>query len=87
MLFVNLDQKSQYVTKIWHNEHSKFKSISHLKQSLCESFEDMLNGSENFVCGYLDKASKQWIEDDQDLEAMYQLFKNHDCDVTLWYIP
>ena len=87
MLFVNLDQKSQYVTKIWHNEHSKFKSISHLKQSLCESFEDKLNGSENFVCGYLDKASKQWIEDDQDLEAMYQLFKNHDCDVTLWYIP
>ena len=84
--FVNPDQKSQYVTKIWHNEHSKFKSISHLKQSLCESFEDKLNGSENFVCGYLDKASKRWIEDDQDLEAMYQLFKNRDCDVTLWCI-
>ena len=56
--FINPDQKSKYVTKIWHNEHTMFKSVCDLKRGLCESFEDKLNGSENFVCGFLEKNCK-----------------------------
>lgn len=72
------------MTKIWHNEHTKFKSVSQLKQSLCESFEDKLNGCENFLCGYLNKSARQWIENDLDLEAMYETFKKgHSSEITL----
>ena len=32
-----------------------------------------------------EKSSKRWIEYDQDLEAMYQVFKGRDCEITLWF--
>ena len=85
--FINPDQKSKYITKIWHGIHEKFESVSALKQRACEDFEDKLyiTEIENFECGYFEKSSKRWIEYDQDLEAIYQVFKGRDCEITLWF--
>ena len=30
--FINSDQRSKFVTKIWHDMHDKFMSVSILKQ-------------------------------------------------------
>lgn len=83
--FINPDQKSKYVTKIWHEVHDKFESVSHLKQRACDDFEDKLNEVDDIECGYFEKSSKRWIEHDQDLEAMYQVFKGRNCEITLWF--
>ena len=38
------------------------------------------------MCGYFDKGAKRWIEDNLDIEAMYEAFKDRDCEITLWCI-
>ena len=45
--FTNPDQRSKFVTKIWHDMHDKFMSVSILKQKACESFEDKLDETED----------------------------------------
>ena len=38
------------------------------------------------MCGYLEKGAKRWIEDNLDIESMYEAFKDRDCEITLWCI-
>lgn len=83
--FINPDQKSKFITKIWHDVHEKFESVSDLKHKACADFEDKLCEMEDFECGYFEKSSKRWIEYDQDLDAMYQVFKGRNCEITLWF--
>ena len=45
----------------------KFHHAQELKAKT--DFEDKLPPLTDLECGYMDKTSKRWIEDDQDVEA------------------
>ena len=45
--------------------------------------ENLPNFSE-LKCGYLESGSKCWVEDDDDLEAMYQKFDSTDEITIVW---
>lgn len=83
--FINPEQKSKFVTKIWHNVSEKFSSVSALKLKLVETYEEKLPSFTDLECGYFEKRSnsKCWIEDNQDLQAMYRHFRDND-EITLW---
>jgi len=70
---INPEQRSKYITKIWHYVRQKFDSPDTLKYKLIESFEDKLPSFSDIEIGYIEKRSnaKRWIEDTEDLEAMY----------------
>ena len=78
---INPDQKSKHVTKIWHGVDEKFHH--ELKDKLIADFEDKLPPLSDLECGYMDKSAKRWIEDDQDVDAMY---KEVNCggEITIW---
>ena len=46
-------------------------------------FGDKLPPLIDLECGYMDKTSKRWIEDDQDVEAMYRQV-NSGSEITIW---
>ena len=50
---------------------------------LIETFEEKLPNLSELKCGYLEKGSKRWVEDDDDLEAMYETFDSAD-EITIW---
>ena len=56
----------------------KFTSCKELKLNLIETFEEKLPNLSELKCGYLEKGSKRWVEDDDDLEAMYETFDSTD---------
>ena len=58
--------------------HEKFEHATELKTKLVASFEDKLPPLSGLEYDYLHKGSKRWIENDQDLEAMYKLFTSGD---------
>jgi len=62
----------------------KFSSMSALKLKL-ETYEEKLPSFTDLECGYFEKRSnaKRWIEDNQDLQAMYRHFRDND-EITLW---
>ena len=80
---INPEQRSKHVTKIWHDVYERFYCADQLKTKLINDFEEKLPQLSDLVCGYLDKSAKRWIEDDQDVEAMY-----HDVssgsEITIW---
>lgn len=82
---LNPDQKSKFVTKIWHNIREKFHSPEALKERLVKSFEDKLPSASSVDIGYFEKrgSAKRWIEDQDDLDAMYQAFAVGD-EIILW---
>lgn len=82
---INPEQRSKFVAKIWHDVHEKFECASELKMKLVAGFEDKLPSLSDLECGYLHKSSKRWIENDQDLEAMYKLFDPGD-EITVWCV-
>ena len=48
-----------------------------MKKQMIVNFEDTqdrLPQLSDLECGYLYKGTKRWIEDDQDLDAMYKAF-------------
>ena len=79
--FINPDQKSKFVTKIWHDVHEKFSSATALKLKLVDTFEEKLPSFSDLECGYFEKNAKRWIEDNQDLQAMYRQLSD---EITLW---
>ena len=82
--FTNPDRK--FVMKIWHDVYERFVSASALKLKMAESFEEKIPPFLDLDCGYLEKRSKAkcWIEDNEDLEAMYKAFSHADDETTLW---
>ena len=54
-----------------------------LKAKLIADFEDKLPSLIDPECGYMDKISKRWIEDDQDVDAMYGQV-NSGNEITIW---
>ena len=81
---INPEQRSRFVTKIWHHVRDRFNSLDLLKLRLIETFEDKLPPLSELELGYLEKKTnaKRWIEDRDDLEA-YQAFSSGD-EITLW---
>ena len=63
----------------------KFGSALELKEELIASFGEKLPQLSELECGYLEKRSnaKRWIEEDKDLEVMYQTFEEN-SEITLW---
>jgi len=59
--------------------------VSALKLKLVETCEEKLPSFTDLECGYFEKCSnaKGWIEDNQDLQAMYRYFRDND-EITLW---
>ena len=51
---INPEQKSNFVTKIWHNVSEKFSSMSALKLKL-ETYEEKLPSFTDLECGYFEK--------------------------------
>lgn len=45
-----------------------------MKKQMIIDFEDRLPQVSDHECGYLYKGTNRWIEDDQDLDAMYRAF-------------
>ena len=43
-------------------------------------------GQKILCVAFWKKTAKRWIEDDIELEAMYRVFKDRDCEITLWCI-
>lgn len=84
MKFINPEQQSKFV-KIWHDVHSKFGSPRALERKLVDSYHDRLPGESDLVTGYFEKRSnaKRWIEDQEDLDAMYNAFSVGE-EITLW---
>ena len=80
---INPERKSEHVTKIWHNVDKKFATCKELKLKLIETFEEKLPNFSELKYGYLEKGSKRWVEDDDDLEAMYEIFDSTD-EITIW---
>lgn len=82
---INPEQRSKFVTKIWHNIHEKFDCPETLKRKLVESFEDKLPLASDLDIGYFEKQgnAKRWIEDQEDLDAMYAAVSVGE-EVTLW---
>ena len=56
-----------------------------MKEKLVDTFEEKLPPVSELECGYLEKRTnaKRWIEDDQDVEAMYNALSSTD-EITLW---
>ena len=56
-----------------------------LKLKLIETFEDKLPPLSELELGYFEKKNnaKRWIEDQDDLEALYQAFSSGD-EITVW---
>ena len=80
---INPKRKSEHITKVWHNVDKKFATCKELKLKLIETFEDKLPNFSELKCGFLEKGSKCWVEDDDDLEAMYEIFDSAD-EITIW---
>ena len=82
---IDPDCKTSFITKVWHDVHTKFATVKQLKQSLIATFEEKLPTLSELKCGYLEKRTnaKRWIEDDKDLEAMYKTFSDK-ADITIW---
>ena len=57
--------------------------MTQLKTQLVSDFGDKLPSLPDIECGYLDKSSKRWIEDNRDLEAMYKAATIGD-EITIW---
>lgn len=68
---------------VWHGVNERFKSVDQLKQKLSSDFGDKLPSVSDMECGYLEKSSKRWIEDNRDLEAMYKVAEVCD-EITIW---
>ena len=82
--FLNsFDKKAKIVTRIWHDIHRKFKHAEELKDQLTSSFEDKVGSLCDLECGYMEKRSQRWLENDKDVEAMYKTYKPGD-EITLW---
>ena len=77
---INPEQKSKHVTKVWHNVTEKFSTCDQL---LIECFEDKLPTFSELQLGYMERGAKRWIENNQDLDAMYKTFCSTD-EITLW---
>ena len=77
---INPEQKTKFITKVWHNVHDKFQSAQQSKQKLISTFEEKLPPLSELECGYFEKRAtgKCWIEDDKDLDAMYRSFNAND---------
>ena len=82
---LNPEYKSKFVTKIWHNVCERFDSPDMLKERLVKSFEDKLPPLSSLDIGYFERrgSAKRWIEDQEDLDAMYRAFTSGD-EITLW---
>ena len=45
---INPKRKSDFVVRMWHDEHSKFKSPAELKIKLLDAFPSDIPSTENF---------------------------------------
>jgi len=52
---INPEQRSRFVTKIWHHVRERFNSPDILKLRLMETFEDKLPPLSEIELGYLEK--------------------------------
>ena len=82
---INQEQRSKFITKIWHHIHERFNTPGMFKLKLIETFEDKLPPLSELELGYLEKKTnaKRWIENQDDLEALYQAFFSGD-EINLW---
>ena len=80
---INHEQRSKHVNKVWHNVKNRFMTTKELKEQLIESFEEKLPQFSELELGYVEKGAKRWIENDEDLEAMYMTFRPND-EIVLW---
>ena len=73
------------MAKVWHNVHDNFNCPQTLKDKLYETFEDKLPSATALEIGYFDRrgSTKRWIEDKEDLDAMYRAFPPGE-EITLW---
>ena len=82
---IDLECKTSFITKVWHDVHIKFATVKQLKENLIAIFEEKLPTLSESKCGYLERHTnvKRWTEDNIDLEAMYKTFSDK-TGITIW---
>ena len=74
---INPKKKSDFVVRMWHDEHSQFKSPAELKIKLLDTFPEDISNTQDFQVGYFEPpgSTKRWISSNRDIVAMYTTFK------------
>ena len=68
-----------------HNFHEKLDNLDLLKIRISTTFNtDIHNVSEISAVGYYEGKQKRWLCDNNDLEKMYKVFSNGNCEIPLW---
>ena len=74
---INPKKKSDFVVRMWHDEHSQFKSPAELKIKLLDTFPEDISNTQDFQVGYFEPpgSTKRRILSNRDIVAMYTTFK------------
>ena len=69
---INPKKKSDFVVRMWHDEHSQFKSPAELKIKLLDTFPEDISNTQDFQVGYFEPpgSTKRWISSNRDIVAM-----------------
>ena len=83
--FINPKKKSDFLVRLWHNQHTLFSSPAELKIKLLDAFSNEVPATGNFQVSYFEPPSStnRWIIDSRDLTAMYSSF-SPGAKITLW---
>ena len=65
MRIISPEQKTKFITKVWHDVHEKCLSTPQLEQKLISTFEEKLPPLSELQCGYFEKRAtgKRWVGD------------------------
>ncbi len=84
--FINPQRKSDYKVRNWHNVHERFTTPRAVREKLTDCFNEHVPETMFFEIGYYEKPgnSKRWIENPEDLKAMYKSYRRNDETIMLW---
>ena len=76
---------AKFIVRQLHNFHEKLGNLDSLKIRISTTFNtDIHNVNEISAGGYYKGKQKRWLCDDNDLEMMYKVFSNGNCEIPLW---
>lgn len=76
---------AKFIVRQLHNFYEKLDNLDSLKIRISSTFNtDVHNVSEISAVGYYEGKQKRWLCDNNDLEMMYKVFSNGNCEIPLW---
>ena len=80
---VNPNKKSDFIVRQLHRCHSKFTSVTAVRVSLIEQFDEQVPESVKFNVGYIDGRHQMSLFSNEDLNLMYSKYK-FGGEIILW---